>query len=223
MVESDLTCWTVIRGAASGRAGDREEFVRRYAPVIRAYLCARWRGSGIACELDDAMQEVFLECFREGGALTRAEPRRSGGFRAFLFGVVRNVARRAERDRGKAGKPLDSTIDPPTGERSPSEVFDRAWARALVRQAAAPQESLALDRGPEAVRRVDLLRLRFEEGLPIRDIADRWSEDPAHLHYEYAKARREFHSALQDIVREHHPEADGDIEAECSRLLSSLR
>lgn len=223
VTESDLTCWTVIRGAAAGRDDDREEFVRRYASVIRAYLLARWRTNPLHRELDDAMQEVFVDCFRDDGALTRAEPRRDGGFRAFLFGVVRNVARRFERARAQAGKPLDSTIDPEGGDLSPSDVFDRSWAQALMKQAAALQMMLAQENGPAALRRVDLLRLRFEESLPIRDIAQLWSEDPAHLHHEYAKARREFHAALKEVVRQHHPDIDGQIDAECSRLLASLR
>jgi len=223
VVDSDLTCWTVIRGAAAGDARDREEFVRRYASVIRAYLLARWRTIGLVSELDDAMQEVFLDCFRDNGALTRAEPRRSGAFRGYLFGVVRNVARRFERDRARAGRPLDSGVNPASNDRSPSEVFDRAWAKTLVRQAAARLELLARENGPEAIRRVDLLRLRFQEGLPIRDIARRWNADPARLHHEYARARQEFLDALKDVVREHHPDIDGNLDTECSRLLASLR
>jgi RNA polymerase sigma-70 factor (ECF subfamily) len=221
--ESDLTCWTVIRGAAEGGARDREQFVRRYAPVIRAYLLARWRGGAPVGDLDDAMQEVFLDCFRDGGALTRAEPRGEGSFHAFLFGVVRNVARRFERERAKAGRPLDSSFDEASGEPSPSDVFDRAWAKSLVRQAAARQELTARQQGPDAVRRVDVLRLRFQEGLPIRDIARRWDEDPARLHHEYARARKEFLAALREVVKEHYPDVDGRLDAECSRLLSSLR
>ena len=59
------------RPAADGRAVDRAEFARRYAPVIRAYLGARWRGNGLAQEVDDAVQDVFVDCFSENGALTR--------------------------------------------------------------------------------------------------------------------------------------------------------
>jgi hypothetical protein len=47
MAQPESTCWTVIEAAAAGRAGDREDFARRYAPVVRAYLssrrpCGRW-------------------------------------------------------------------------------------------------------------------------------------------------------------------------------------
>ena len=65
----DITCWTLIRAAAAGQAAEREEFSRRYLAPVRAYLAARWRASPILGELDDAVQEVFVACFREGGAL----------------------------------------------------------------------------------------------------------------------------------------------------------
>jgi hypothetical protein len=48
--------------------------------------------------------------------------------------------------------------------------------------------------GDRAVRCVELLRLRFQEGLPIRDIATRWNEDAAKLHHEFATARDESHT-----------------------------
>src|SRR5262245_18464723 len=59
MSTPESTCWTVIRGAAAGRPSDREELARRYLGVVRAYLAARWGGSALRDDLDDAAQEVF--------------------------------------------------------------------------------------------------------------------------------------------------------------------
>ena len=84
MFTSESTCWTVIRAAAAGSPSDREELARRYLGVVRAYLVARWRGSAILPERDDAVQEVFVECFRRGGALEAAGDGRVPAFRAFL-------------------------------------------------------------------------------------------------------------------------------------------
>lgn len=217
---SDTTCWTVIRGAAQGRLADRDEFARRYEPVVRAYLAARWSESGLRGEIDDAAQEVFLDCFRDGGALERAEPGRPGGFRAFLYGVVRNVALRAERERGRKGLPLDSAFDAPSREEALSEAFDRAWAQALLRQAARVMEARARAAGADAQRRVEILKLRFGEEMPIRDIARLWNADPARLHHEYAAAREEFRGALRDVVAEHQP---GDAGREAERLIACFR
>ena len=106
MPTSESTCWTVIRAAAAGSPSDREELARRYLGVVRAYLAARWRGSGLRPDLDDAIQEVFVECFRQGGALEAAGDGWVPSFRAFLYGVVRNVARRFESRPKRPAGPL---------------------------------------------------------------------------------------------------------------------
>lgn len=223
----DETCWTVIRGAAEGNGRDREEFARRYATAVRAYLGSRWGGTPHLQEIDDAVQEVFLECFRPEGALARADPARAGGFRAFLYGVVRNVALRAERKAARQRvRPADESFDPDRlagDDDGPSRIFDRAWAESLIEQAGAKQAERAAEAGEDATRRVDLLRLRFRDGLPIREIADRWSMNPARLHKEYARAREDFLDALRDVVAFHHPGTPGEIDRECARLLELLR
>src|SRR3954453_2942429 len=99
MGAQDSPCWPLLREAAAGDEAPRAEFAARYAPMVRAYLAARWRGSGRPGELDAAVQEVFLECLRDGGLLERAGADRPGGFRAFLYGAVRKVALRAEARR----------------------------------------------------------------------------------------------------------------------------
>jgi RNA polymerase sigma-70 factor (ECF subfamily) len=110
----------------------------------------------------------------------------------------------------------------PSGEDSLSHVFDRAWARAVVREAAERQAVLAAEAGEAAVRRVELLRLRFHDGMPIREIARLWDMDAAVLHHEYARARREFLAALRDVIASHHPGSREVVDGECAQLLSLL-
>ena len=86
----------MIDRAAIGDTSQQKEFATRYYPVVAAYLGARWRGSRLFSELEDACQEVFTECFSENGPLARADREKIGGFRAFLYGIARNVARRVE-------------------------------------------------------------------------------------------------------------------------------
>ena len=127
MSTQESTCWTVIRAAAAGSPADREELAHRYLAVIRAYLAVRWRGSPLRPDLDDAVQEVFVECFRQGGALEAAGAGRVPSFRAFLYGVVRNVARRFESRPVRITDPLP---DIPTNEETQSRLFERTWAQA---------------------------------------------------------------------------------------------
>jgi RNA polymerase sigma-70 factor (ECF subfamily) len=224
MPQPESTCWTVIEGAAAGRVADREHFAQRYGPVVRAYLAARWRTSPGAEDLDDAVQEVFVECFKHGGVLERADRERAGGFRPFLYGVVRNIALRLETDRARQRqKSGELDLDQlPADDESLARDFDRAWARSLLREAARRQAELAASTGEEAVRRVELLCLHFEDGLPIRDIARRWQTDAARLHHEYARARVEFKAALRDVMAFHHPGSAAEVEQACAELLALL-
>ena len=63
-----------------------------------------------------------------------------------------------------------------------------------------------------------------EEGRfpSIREIARLWAADPAELHREYARARREFKAALAEVVAFHHPGSAAAIERECAELLALL-
>jgi RNA polymerase sigma-70 factor (ECF subfamily) len=219
MSTSESTCWTIIRAAAAGSPSDREQLARRYLGVVRAYLCARWRSSALLAECDDAVQEVFVECFRHGGMLEAAGTGRVPSFRAFLYGVIRNVARRFEsRPARTAGSLPDVAAD----EASQSRLFDRTWARAIMAEAAQLQRQRAAQGGPEALQRVELLRLRFEENLSIRAIAERWGAEAAKLHHAYALARQEFRAALQEVVAFHQPGSPLDVEEEATSLLKAL-
>ncbi|MEN8152150.1 MAG: sigma-70 family RNA polymerase sigma factor [Planctomycetota bacterium] len=226
MADPGQTCWELIEGAASGTETDRAEFVRRYGEVARSYLAQRWRTSPVLQELDDAVQEVFVECFRENGVLSRADPERSGGFRAYYFGVIRNVGRRCEQQHRR--RTLGHTPDGydvtklPSREEGLARAFDRAWAKAIMKQAGEHLQALSKDGGPEAAQRVELLRLRFYQDRPIREIAELWEADPAVLHRQYARARKEFEAALFDIVGRHHAGTPGEIRREGERLLTLL-
>jgi len=224
------TCWSLVDAAARGLRSERDELARRYLPVVETYLRARWRGTRWIGEVEDAVQEFFVECFRAEGFLARVDPARPGGFRAYLFGAVRNVARRfEERERhgrreavvgsGRELEALEGRDD------RLSRAFDRAWARALVRRALAAMRERADAAGADAVRRVEILALRFEDGLPIRAIAERHGDDAERVHREYARARREFKSALLEVVAAHSRAgaAPAEVEAECRALLELLR
>lgn len=224
MSRTDSTCWTVLRHAADGDGAARDEFAARYAPLVRSYFAARWRASALVQDLDDAVQEVFVECLRHGGILERADPNRPGGFRAYFYGLVRNVARRIEQEKSRRHEQAagSSAVECASDEDTLSHVFDRAWAKSIMREAAARQAERAEREGDAARRRVELLRLRFQEGMPIRDIACLWSTDAAELHHEYARARKEFKAALLDVMTFYHPDSPTAAERECAELLGLL-
>lgn len=218
---TESTCWTVIREAAAGDPDQRAAFARRYAPVMRAYLAARWQGTPHRSDIQDAAQQVFVECFKQGGVLDRVDGERPGGFRPFLLSVVRNVALRIEGHIvRRREEPLPDELD---GEEARlSQVFDRAWAQSVVQEAVALQARKARAEGGEKLRRVELLHLRFYEGLKIREIAALWKEDAAAIHRAYRRARRDFQEALEEVVRFHLPASAEEVAAECESLLALL-
>lgn len=213
------TCWTIIHAAAAGSSGDREEFAQRYFWVVKAYLADRWRGSTLLGDLGDAVQEVFVECFRPGGVLEAAGAGRVSSFRAFLYGVIRNVARRFESRPVRAVEvPSDRVAD----EASQSRLFDRTWAESLMAEAAELQRQRAKNLGGEFARRVELLRLRFEENRSIRTIAEQWAVPPATLHHANAQARQEFRAILLEVVAFHFRGSPEDVALEAAELLKYL-
>ena len=223
--EEDLS-WSLIGRAASGDRAAREDFSLAYLPVVRRFLEARWRGTPWAVDMEDAVQEVFVECLRAQGALERADARR-GELGGFLFGVARKVALRFEeraRDRRVRDEALGSAIDLIEGrEPTLSRLFDREWARTMMRLAGERMRNAAREKGSDGARlRAELLRLRFGEGLPIREIAARWKVEPRSLHKAYEKARVEFRMCLSRVLAEHGAAGGGELDSEVKRILHLL-
>lgn len=214
------TCWSLVHRAAAGDGPSRSEFGRSYLPLIRCFLTSRWRAGPLLAETDDAVQDVFVECFRHDGPLVRADAQR-GDFRGFLFGVVRNVALRIEA-RARAGKAHDAgpLADVADRDRHVSQAFDREWARMLMREAAETMQRRAADDG--ARLRVELLRMRFAGDLAIHEIAARWAMDLAAVHRLYARAREEFRSCLRAVVAFHAVRTEAELDDECRRLFELL-
>jgi DNA-directed RNA polymerase specialized sigma24 family protein len=134
------------------------------------------------------------------------------------------VARRFESrargglDAASASRLAEIASDEPGQET----LFDSAWARALVEQAVRLQRERAADAGAEGARRIEVLERRFQDGEPIRRIAEAWGVPADSVHRLYRQARREFHACLREVVAEHLPPGR-DASAECERLLATFR
>jgi hypothetical protein len=220
------TCWTIVHEAARGNAAARSTFSRTYVPAIRSYLEKRWRGSALQAQVDDGLQDVFVECLRPGGVLEQADPDR-GEFRGLLYGVVRNVARRFEKiDATQREQRPDESVhfdDLPHQAEALSAVFDRAWAQALLREALVRHAGAARSGDAEYRRRYRILRLRHQRGLAVRDIAARFREaDVDKIHNQYRRARRDFRAFLREVVAANTGVGDSAVDAECRRLTELL-
>ena len=93
-----------------------------------------------------------------------------------------------------------------------------------MKEAGDRQAVRAEQTGPDAVRRVELLKLRFRDSLPIRDIADKWKVEAAHLHREYSKARKEFLHSLREVVFEQNDGVSAaEVDQQCVELIEMLK
>src|SRR5262245_51559766 len=167
------TSWTLIDSARGGDPRAREEFARSYAPVVRAYFAARWSSGRLQADIDDGVQEVFVDCLREGGALARSDSARP--FRPFLYGVARTVALRFEQRRGKLPPTEIAAEEPAARDTRLSVIFDRAFAVQVMREATEVQRAGARAQGGAKQRRVELLELHFQQGRSIAEIAKLWN------------------------------------------------
>ncbi len=224
MTSPKETSWTIIQNAGAGEESARAEFVLRYTDFIRAYLGRRWRRGPLLQYLDDTVQDVFVECLKEGGVLENANPDHPSGFRAFLCGVNLRVAWRAEdrwkrnREEAAATAIRDLELD----DATQSQVFDQEWAKMIMREAGAHQKAEAAAAGPEALRRVELLQVRVDDEVRIGLIAEQWGVEAEWLHRQYRVARKEFKESLRVVLAHHHGGSVDNIDAEAKRLLSLL-
>lgn len=227
MTDGDVTCWTLIDDAARGDGAARDSFGQIYLPAVTAYLRRRWTGGVRANDVDDAVQEVFLECFRPGGVLARADRQETRSFRALLLGVTRIVALRHERAGGKA-RERQQAVTPeqlgalPADDPSLTAAFDKAWALSLMRDARQRLEAQAQSGDEAACQRVEILRLRFEEALPVREIAKQLQADATLVHRAYARARSDFLRCLREAVQAHMPDESANVDEACRRLMGAL-
>ena len=227
MAALSVTCWKLIEVACSGAKEQEDEFARRYGVAIRNYLAARWRQLPLLSEIEDAAQEVLLECFRPGGLLDRVDPQRPGGFRPFLYGATRNVAKRFEERarRQREGTALSDVLaNAVADETTLSCVFDRAYARGLLRQAFELLKERARIGDADLRSRVEHLQSRFRDGVPVRDIARHRNVDAKRLHRDLDRAKKEFRGALMEVVAQQAPNAStAQLTERCSEILTLVR
>ncbi len=227
MPQSENTCWTVVHGAAGGDPASRAAFAERYGRVVAAYLAARWKLPVDHGDVTDTVQDVFMECFKLAGPLERADSDRPGGFRAFLHGITRNVARRAERKGGMLRHGLrvaDLDLDQ-IEHAGPtlSAVFDRAWAQNLVRQAMGLIMERAERDGGAAKEAATFLRQRHLENLAPKDIAERHGVPVSRVYQSLKDMRTAFRSAVIDTLAHDHPEdSRAELEKRCVELAQRL-
>ena len=197
-VQSVHTCWTQVRGRCERRRSSS-------LSVLAAPTChwcgrscrRRWRKTPLQAEVDDAVQDTFVECMRQDGPLERAEEDR-GDFRGYLFGVVASRGLSTSKNARAAGRTTMQTRTSPRSKaatRTVSAVFDRQWAHTLMREAGDLMRVRAAASSPrcEAASRT---YCACDSPRSCRSVRSQFngSMEPDAVHRAYAKAREEFRS-----------------------------
>ncbi|NQU21966.1 MAG: hypothetical protein HQ567_11840 [Candidatus Nealsonbacteria bacterium] len=139
-----VTQWSLVARAGQDDPELRRkalgELLGRYVPALRAHLVYR---KGVAEEkADDLVQEFVADKILEKDLISRAD-RSLGKLRTFLLTALDRFAANQFRDqqaqKRSPGKgrmvALDERADGlPLGQR-PSEAFDVAWARSVIKEA----------------------------------------------------------------------------------------
>jgi RNA polymerase sigma factor (sigma-70 family) len=211
----------MIIDAGSGDHAARTAFVARYEPALRRYIAARWRLALNHEQVLDATQEVILECLKENGALSRVDRECNSGFRAFLYGVARNVSLRVEQRRKRRAL---SSLTPDlvsVDERHLSAVFDSAFAQVLVSEALEILQQQGTSEGGSL--KWQLLEMNHVDGMPARAIAEARSLAVTQVYKLLHAARRDFRNALLQVLSVQHPGMNlPELEAEMRSLLGAL-
>jgi RNA polymerase sigma factor (sigma-70 family) len=194
--------------------------------MIKAYLAARWRLPIQHEDVGDASQEVLLQCFRQDGALESVDPAHASGFRAFLYGVTRNVAAMTERKwarRRETQAAHSGVFEQADDEGSLSHVFDKAWAEVVVREARSLLQRRAMMRGGTAALRARALELRYQGGLPPREIAPHLGLEVKQVYRLLEDGQVDFQEALIDVMAAQVATTSREeLERKCSDLLLLL-
>lgn len=205
----DAATWKLVRAAAAGDEAARNDFARRFDATVRRWLWFRWHRTPLRSFLDDATQDVFVECFRPRGALERVDPELAPhGFEAFLRGIVQHVACRIERSEARNFRRRRQLVDSVTatvsaGTGSPAQL-DRNWALSCIRAALRQLDRLSPCCG-HSLR--EFLYLHFEKGLNVRTIAAMWRQPSPRVHEMRRRACRCFRECLLRVA--HDGEHDG--------------
>ena len=225
MSNLDTSSWSLIRRAAAGNPQDRERFAARYAPVIRAYFSARWHLPLAHERVQDASQEVFVQCFKPGGVLTQADPSHGSGFQAFLYGVARRIGANLDRRLGQR-KEIDahSAFDEQaaSSELALSKSFDRAWARLVAREAGELARARA-EGHPARIAGLEALQLQFFEGLQPRAIAERRGAAVEAIYESLRQAKKDFRAAFVEVMATYNPDCtEAELRQKCIDLVAHL-
>lgn len=229
------TRWSLVARAADlSSPGAREALETLLATAwYPLYAFLRRRGHPPE-EAEDLVQGLCARIV-EKDVLAQVEPRR-GRFRTFLLAALKyHVSHERERARAKkrGGDRTHVVLDAargeqrygrePVGGEPPDDLFERAWARALLRRAESRLAARQLGGPPERARRFEALRpLLAKEGPSHAEVAEALGVTPTALKVALHRLRRKLGVLLREEI-EATLDDPSHVDDELARLATRLR
>ncbi|MBI2899958.1 MAG: sigma-70 family RNA polymerase sigma factor [Planctomycetes bacterium] len=227
-VEFPSTMWTAISHARRQGGGALDLLLRKYRPVILAFV----RNAGFGPEdAEDVTQEVFLALVRDD-VLAKAD-RVRGKFRSLLLAVTRHtISTQRKHDgrikRGGGARRVSLEAGGPDGEplpvetfladTAPDDTFDPLWIQNLVRLGMDALETECTKEGTPYYR---ALAIFTSEGLGYPEIADRLGVKVGDVKNYIHQARLRLRSNVLREVQAYSSSRD-EYEAEIAALMKYL-
>lgn len=217
-----MTSWNLVGLAGTDTDLARREFALRYEKFVRRVLAKRWLGTMFRHDFDDAVQDVFIECFKPGGVIEKADPSRGGSFRSLLYQVAFHVAARFERSRRQQlirEQEGELLSDFPDTDLSGYEAVTREEVTDLVREAL---RRMVQHHDPDVRSRGQLLERHTCDNERINVMADGDPELAKRLHREHSKAKLEWKQFLVEVAQSEYRVPEDEAHAIVADLLSAF-
>lgn len=177
-------------GFAQGEADIWRDFVSQQTPRLYAIFMRRWPNPSLAEEL---VQKTVFDAVRGRGTYDPSK----GSPEEWIIGIARNNINLEFRKRASQPSPngdISRYLDAIDTEPLPDEVLERKETAAIVRSALGRLEA----------KEQTVLKAKYIEGLPARDIAQQMDVTEKAVHSLLHRARNSLREelrrvALQDI------------------------
>ncbi len=230
----ETTCWSQVINLCEDGGDAYEAALENLARVYWRPVYAFIRRRGIAPAAAEDLTQAFFVQMIERRSFERLD-RERGSFRGYLCQAVRNFIigehRHAHRKRRHPSKPivpvhdLEDAIGGIDSDETPEAIYERQWARSVVREAIGRLEKESAARGRETAFRVfeRWVLDRHDPGAPKNqeELAAEFGLSKAQVNNYIHRGKDAFRRLVRETVAD-YVSTEADLERELESLRDAL-